>query len=260
MCTYHEGKPHLLFLPFDFDSVNLRNAWLDAKELYNYVVDKGYSTAITFSGNRGFHVYIRTKVKYYKHNQIAGMQNMFKDILELETIDTNIFGDIRRLMRLPGTFHKKTMKVCKILDETEGKMLDLDKFIEREDNGDCEAYMAQAYTPRDYPCIEKLLRDREYWINNHPRRSFQPSQRVRYAWVTMRLQEGKSVQEILEEGESYGWDDWKPHLARYQIDHIAGGTYHPPGCNLLEREGYCIIKDCPYKKVTDRDLKDLGII
>jgi len=256
----HEGKKQLMFLPFDFDAPELRDAWQDAKKLYNYVVDKGYECALTFSGGRGFHVYVKTKIKYYTHYQISTMQKMFMDILDLKTMDTSLFGDIRRLMRLPGTFHKRTYKVCKVLDETPGKMLDIDKFVERK-NGDTNGvFTAQAYTPKDFPCIEHLLKDKSYWRNHHPRKSFQPSQRVRYAWVTMRLCEGKSVDEIIEEGEKYGWDDWNSRLARYQIEHIAGGTYYPPGCDLLKREGYCIIKSCPYRKVTDELLEDMGIL
>ena len=258
-CVYHEGKAHLLFLPFDFDAELLKDSWEDAKKLYNYVIDNGYEVALTFSGNRGFHVYIRTKIKHYTHYQISEMQKMFMDMLDLKTMDTNLFGDIRRLMRLPGTFHKKTYKVCRILDESSGKMLDIDKFVEKKDTNGTGTYMAQAYTPRDYPCVEHLLRNKQYWLNHHPRRSFQPSQRIRYAWVTMRLKSGMSVDEILEEGENYGWDDWNARLARYQIEHIAGGDYYPPGCNLLQREGYCLIPNCPYKKVTDELLEDLGI-
>ena len=50
--TFIDGVPHLLYLPFDFDSDNLREAFEDAKRLYNTMIDFGYKASFHFSDRR----------------------------------------------------------------------------------------------------------------------------------------------------------------------------------------------------------------
>ena len=50
-----------MILPFDFDSKDLRDAWGDAKKLFNYLVDMGITCVLTFSGRKGFHVLVKYK-------------------------------------------------------------------------------------------------------------------------------------------------------------------------------------------------------
>ena len=44
-----DGSPYLLFLPFDFDSDILRDAWNDAKKLFNMMSNYGYESYLIFS-------------------------------------------------------------------------------------------------------------------------------------------------------------------------------------------------------------------
>jgi hypothetical protein len=257
-CVYEDGFPFLLVLPFDFDSPNLEDAWKDAIKLYNIFIDKGYCSSLTFSGRKGFHVYLKTVPKYYTHFQIASTQASFKEIYDLKTMDPNIFGDIRRLMRIPGTYNMKG-GLCRVLDEVNGKAYDIDKFIERKHNGFSIKDARVDYVPRKYPCVDKLIKDRAYWLKNHPRKTFQPSQKIRFSWVANKLLHGVDPEDIVKEAESFNWDDWNEDRVRYQIEHIASGDYLPLGCNSLEVEGYCVIKYCPYKKLTSEMLKKLGV-
>ena len=39
VCAYTNGKQILLFLPFDFDSTELRQPWIEAKRLFNHLVE-----------------------------------------------------------------------------------------------------------------------------------------------------------------------------------------------------------------------------
>jgi len=105
VCTFKDEVPYLLYLPFDFDSDSLANSWSDAMKFYNHIVDIGYDISINYSGYRGFHCLISTIPLPYSRKLIHDVQSYYKNLLDLKTCDPNIFGDIRRLIRIPGTLH-----------------------------------------------------------------------------------------------------------------------------------------------------------
>ena len=256
MCSFIDNIPYLLYLPFDFDSDILKESWEDAKKLYNFLVDCGYDVCINYSGFRGFHVLITTVPKPYSRPQIRALQKYFKRVLDLPTCDKQIFGDIRRLIRIPGTIHagkfkKDENKIWKRLGEgsctfqvkyTSGEPLDIDDLIQEESmEYDYEANENTNYKPKHpYPCIDR-------YINNE-----EPPQLIRYSYVAYRLNSGISPEDIIEElkqyhsvGKKYEWIDWDEHLTSVQVYHIAGGDYNPLSCETLRELGYCM-KDCPY--------------
>ena len=97
MCSFKDDIPYLLYLPFDFDSYSLEESWQDAKTLYNNMVDEGWDISINYSGYRGFHCLVSVVPKPYARNQILAAQSFYKRYLKLDTCDSNIFGDIRRM-------------------------------------------------------------------------------------------------------------------------------------------------------------------
>jgi len=260
MCTYNNGLPYLLFLPFDFDAENLRDAWNDAKKLYNILIDKGYTVCLTYSGRKGFHIFVKTVPKLYPKKLIKAVQVYFKEMFNLNTMDEQIFGDVRRLMRIPHTYNMKG-DLCRILTEDRGKDLDLNELIDinKLSNISVSYEPDDEYELRDYPCIEQLIQDREYWKKNHPRGDFEPAQPIRYTWAAIRLIQGYSEDEIIEEAEGYDWDDYEEDKTRYQIRHISGKGYIPHSCNSLREMGFCVVKNCRYKKVDKWFLKEMGI-
>jgi len=264
MCTYKDGIPYLLFLPFDFDSEgNIKDAWKDAKKLYNILVDKGYAICLTYSGRKGFHIFIKTKPQLYPKKLIKAVQIYFKEMYNLNTLDEQIFGDIRRLMRIPHTYNMKG-DLCRVLTEDKGKELDLNDLIDvnnlyKNGNIEYDTYN-EDYELRDYPCIERLIKDKKYWAKHHPRGGFEPAQVIRYNWAIIRLLQGKNIDEILEEAEELGWDDYDEEKTRYQIEHIAGNYgYIPHSCKTLKDLGYCIVNSCKYRKLDECFLKEMGI-
>ncbi len=257
VCTILNEVPYLLYLPFDFDSDDLHKSWKDAKQLYNWIVDCGYDVSINFSGYRGFHVLITTVPKPYSKPQIRAAQKFFKRALNLPTCDKQIFGDIRRLIKIPGTIHagkfkKNKDKIWKRVGEgstaykvkyTPGNPLDLDDLIEEEDiDFDFEFNDTSDYTKpkHPYPCIEK-------YINNE-----EPPQIIRYSYVSYYLKMGLTPDEIIDklkeehsEGKEHEWIDWSESTTTTQIYHIASGDYYPLKCETLKELGYCM-KDCIY--------------
>ena len=256
ICTYKDGLPHLLFLPFDFDSEDLKEAWDDASKLYNFCIENNYSSYLTFSGRKGFHVFMLTELKPYSKRQIKDVQNMISDMLKLKTVDNQIMGDIRRLMRIPGTYNIRG-GICKVLAYNEGLSLDLNNLTTIKYEKDYEPYtpMSTFRSYHKYPCIENLIKNKEYWYKNHPRGKFEPHQVIRFSWAILKLAEGWSMDEIIDEAESFGWDDFDEGKTRWQIEHIDSNQYVPHSCKTLKNLGYCLYKDCKYD--TDIRIEDI---
>jgi hypothetical protein len=177
----------------------------------------------------------------------------FKDLLGLKTCDPQINGDIRRLIRIPGTVHCGKFKrikgkgwvrigegsYCETISHSEGNKLNLNEidtpeypeyeFEESNTNGNGNKQN------RYYPCIDKLMDDKE------------PSQLIRYSYVAYKLLNGQSPEQILSdieerhsEGKVFEWDDWDLNYTSYQIFHIASdGKYQPMSCNTIKKLGYC---------------------
>jgi hypothetical protein len=266
ICAYEDNLPFLMFLPFDFDKTekqSLRDVLVEAVKLFNFTVYCGYNSALCYSGRRGYHVYIETEPKLYSKRQVSFTQKLLKKIVGLTMLDEQLFGDIRRLMRIIYTPHPKGA-LCVPIAYNDGKKLDLDDLFDVDRDELYNEYstcgvLTDEHHP--YPCIEQLIKDREYWIEHHPRHTFEPAHKpIRFSWVALRLDKGKSELEILEEARSFGWDDWDESKTAYQIQHISSRGYLPYSCKSLKKMGYCIIKNCKYNYDIDKDLKELGIL
>jgi hypothetical protein len=249
--TFINGLPHLLYLPFDFDSNNLRDSFDDAKKLYNTLVDYGYKAIFTFSGSKGFHVLIPVVVKCYSKVQLLGVQQFFKRILNLKTADENIFRDIRRIIRIPGTYHMNGNLCETYMENNEGKLLDIDDLsapnFSKFDNTNTNNLYPPQRIIHDYPCVEKLIRDEDYWREHHPRNSFEPNWLIRFAWVIEQSYKGKSIDDIMEDIESFGWDDYDEDKAIYNVKYILEKNYVHPTCDTFKDMGFCL-EDCLYNK------------
>ncbi len=249
VCEYIGDIPYLLYLPFDFDSDSLDKSWEDAFEFYNYVIENDWTAMINFSGYKGFHVLIKVEHDLYSKKQIKNVQRYFKELLNLKTCDPAIFGDIRRLIRIPGTLHagkfkrikgKGWMRVgegsyCETLEYHLGKELNLNE-IDTPDYPEFEfEFNGHHQGIRFLPCIDKVMDERE------------PPQLIRYSYVAYNLLNGKSPEDIVDaleerhsEGKEHEWDDWNLDYTCTQVYHIAGkGDYQPLSCKSIQTLGYC---------------------
>ncbi len=237
--TFVRGMPKLLFLPFDFDSDNEKESFDDAYKLYTFIKDAGYNVMMNRSGGKGYHVLIQTEPKTYSKQQLRSIQELFKRILNLETSDTQIISDIRRLIRIPGTYHVNGQLCETILSHSIGKKLDISEFASPTDSiyipEDFEIH-DQNYTSHiyhEYPCIKELIKGEE------------PRQFVRFCWVIEQDHERKTEEEMIEFAREY-WVDYDPTYSLYQIRFISNGKYSHPSCDTIESLGFCKGKSCPY--------------
>jgi len=255
MCSFINEVPHLLYLPFDFDSSkDLKLAWDDASKLYNMLVDCNYDVTLNFSGFRGYHIVLSVYPRPYTRPQIRVAQKFFTEVLGLKTQDKQIFGDIRRLLKIPGTVHcGKFEKVnshwkrigeggmCETIAYHNGELLDIDELVEEskeyvsEFNGNHKDNKPMP----SYTCLK-------LHINNE-----EPPQDIRYSYVAMLVNQGYEIDEIVailkrdhSSSGKWPWVDWDEDLTTKQVEHIYNAdTYNPPRCDTLKEMGYCI-KEC----------------
>lgn len=279
--SFVDNEPHLLYLPFDFDSKSLDKPLEEAITLYNRIVEQGYRVSLQESGFKGYHVLVSTIPKYYSRFQILSTQTMYKNNLNLSTCDTQIFGDIRRLIRIPGTCHcGKFTKLngewkrlgegsyCRVLDFTDGNLLDIDDVIYEDKSSRINKLSSingnsfGDVTRHPIPCVEECLK---HYKDEDGHR--EPPQLIRYSYVVYELKKGKSPEEIFDtlkskfgRGQEFEWYDWDDRITSYQINHINNNQgYKPLKCETLKSMGFCLYNKCPYYENINkfRKVKDL---
>lgn len=102
-------------LAFDFDSEdNLAEALADVKILLKWSARHNITPRITYTGNRGFHVYIDIEPIELQHKQET-LRKFFVEINKaagFTSLDLSIAGDLERIIRLPNTKHSKSGLYC----------------------------------------------------------------------------------------------------------------------------------------------------
>lgn len=118
-------------IPFDFDSKNLQLSLNDAKKLNSWCNRHDIQPRITFSGNKGFHVFIDIKTISIKNPKqtLKIFSNELSDAAGFTTVDKVIFGDTNRLIRLINTKHSKSGLYCISLNPNEFNNMCLDDIL-----------------------------------------------------------------------------------------------------------------------------------
>jgi len=246
--TFENGDVFPLFLPFDFDDNNPKNTIKEVVRLWNHLVEGGFEAYLTYSGRRGFHIYLGLVPKPYRKIQLKTVQQYLKNKLSLTTLDRNLFGDRRRLMRVPYTYNIKSGKLCSLIKYNPGKKLDLDylKLNNKMHLIPKSSKMIERIY-HEYPCIEKLVKE-----DNEPRHL------VRFTYVILRLAKGWTEDEIIEEIKSFNWIDFDEEYTRNQIRQIEANGYYPLNCKSLIDLGYCT-GVCKYCDDPSLLMKKLGV-
>ena len=257
VCAYRENEQILLFLPFDFDSDNIYEPWDDADKLFECLVDMDVTCRVNFSGKKGFHVIAETEPKPYPTKQIWATQQFFRDVLGLETMDEKVH-DISRLIRIPWTYNIKGTW-CRTIAGHDGHPLDLDDLpVEFESYERHETY---EYGNVEYkrPCVEWLINNKEYWMKK--RGKYEPTEEIRLTWAAIRLWRGDSIDEIIEEAKTYGWNDFDEDIIQKKLEYLDSREWNPHSCDSLKALGYCTDKVyCKKRNNIHESMRELGII
>lgn len=86
---------------FDLDSDHLSDALEDVRKLRSYAKKLRAKYSIVFSGRKGFHFYIHCMPSLVTSHLLGEVHEFIANHLNLQTADPHIFGDLRRVIRLP---------------------------------------------------------------------------------------------------------------------------------------------------------------
>jgi len=100
-------------IAFDFDDDNPENKIVEVIKLHEWLLQQDYKHILFFSGKKGFHVIIFANDDGVINKKIAlrNSQLYITNLLEINP-DDKIIGDIKRIFRLPNTFHISGKKYC----------------------------------------------------------------------------------------------------------------------------------------------------
>jgi len=92
--------------------IDIDDSYSEMLKLHKWLKKRKYKHAVFFSGG-GYHVYIFTKRQNLKYPKTA-LRNAQIDITEDADVnaDRQVFGDIRRVARIPQTWNPKRRKFC----------------------------------------------------------------------------------------------------------------------------------------------------
>ena len=192
----------------------------------------------------------------YSKNQFRNAQEYFERLLKLKTVDHKLFGDVVRKIRLVNTINIKSGRECVMIKYNKGNLLDLDDFFDSDVNSDYyDYYLENEYEGDgngneclryDYPCVNKFVKDRDLWFKTFPdEKTFEPDWEIRFTWVIKEMMKGRTVDDILDEIETFGWDDFSRRKTKYYINQIIKNNYLPCGRKRFEEMGICLGKECP---------------
>lgn len=101
-------------IPFDFDNEDLQVAFNDLKVILAWCKRHDIIPRIQFSGSKGFHIFVDIEpiVLKYPQQVLAKFGRELKKSANVDSLDTVLFGDLDRIIRIPNTKHGKTGKYC----------------------------------------------------------------------------------------------------------------------------------------------------
>ncbi len=269
ICAYRGDEKILLYVPFDFDDKDRSLAFYDAVKLTDYCRIMGWQFIMVDTTHKGYHVWIPCREKTYEKDVLRNFQIYLKDKLDLKTVDEQLFGDVRRLLRIPMTYHEKTHRLCGYVRmEDRGVLPDLNDFMKTErcyysnynknieinTGEDTNAWkMQEQIKPSKLsdklrksivpaksikPCLEKYIR-----VEN-------PTAWIRAMMTAHLYRRGWDKEKIFNFYKSLNWIDWNETVTNYHLNFITtsgkNGCYEEPSCETIIKHGYCLGGECEY--------------
>lgn len=251
-----DPDPYMEFIPFDFDGIG---AITDMLKIVKFFQKNNLEPVIVISSGLGYHVYLKVVGHHYSKEIIGSFQNTLINQLDLVTADTHIVGNVRALMRIPGTINEKYGNLSSFVNKPDfSKQASLDLYLLSEKQVKYKSKNVEQ--PEDlniedefnnyqliselhyYPCLEVWIRQKE------------PPHFIRVAYVIYQLINGLSPREILSKLETFNWCDWNENYTTYQIKHIIYGRYRMPKCSTIRMKGYCL--DCRKANSNQKNIKN----
>lgn len=256
---------------FDLDSDDLNKTLDDVKKLREFAKSIRAKYTVVFSGRKGFHFYIHCKPSVITSHFLGKVHAFIAESCKLTTADPHIFGDLRRVIRLPTSRYVSrdghvNGHYCRHITDT-----DIDKGIDHilelsEQPGKIPKTPTVDYTfaelthrLRSFTYVVKEMADtkRVRFATSaesgaitdldvvvprclrHHITDYNPTHIIRFE-ATCWLKLCKfSKTRIIDFYEQLEWRDWNQRTTNYQTNRARP---RPPDCNKLKQslgEGYC---------------------
>jgi len=259
-CVYGLEK-----LFFDFDSKeDTSKAWKEAETFAEKLIEY-YRVLpfITFSGGKGYHVYVFLKNTVAFPNHRAELVKKVYELLQrkllkgfkFETLDQSVIGDLKRLARVPYSMHEKTGKRCYPITLSH-------QFFDPESLEIYRVYGLDTYlireVIRDITNKEKIhnvkrSRSKKYVSNSKVRPCIlealkQPLEGeeghlMRLAIAREYLNLGYSVDEVAQLFKTQS-DYGDGRKSRYYVEYLKRHPSKPVKCKTIQELGFCLGDSC----------------
>ena len=253
---------------FDFDSPDdTSKAWKETEAFAEKLIEY-YRVLpfITFSGGKGYHVYVFLKntVAFPIHRAefikkvYELLQHKLLKGFNFETLDQSVIGDLKRLARVPFSIHEKTGKLChpialnhqfydpKSLEIYRERGLDtslirevIKEIISREKIQRSKHVRSKIYVSNSKirPCILEALKKPLEGENGHL---------MRLAIAVEFLNKGYSADQVVVLFRSQR--DFSERKTRYYVEDAERRDYKPFRCSTIKKLGFCLGSSCPIYK------------
>jgi len=248
---------------FDFDSKeDTSKAWKEAEAFAENLIEYyGVLPFITFSGGKGYHVYVFLKntVAFPNHRAdlvkkvYERLQRKLLKGLNFETLDQNVIGDLKRLARVPYSVHEKTGKLChpialnhqfydpKSLEIYREHGLDtslirevIKEITSREKIRKPARSKIHASNSKIRPCILEALKQPLEDEEGHL---------MRLAIAREYLNLGYSVDEVAQLFKTQS-DYGDGRKSRYYVEYLKRHPSKPVRCKTIQELGFCLGDSC----------------
>jgi len=260
-------------ISFDSDG---KGALSETKQLYKNLISEDYPVIPVISGKKGFHIHIRLTPKQYEqpkevllNAQLKILEDTFgvneKGELKCESFDSHVFGDVRRIFRIPNTLRPpENRNYCtylppeEFLDMTEEDIAEHTKSTHSYSfsNGDVlltlHNFPKTNVKAKNFVPVESMSEGSGRTINNDVLKNLlrpclyrhiitnNPRHDVRVASTIDLLRFGISQGEILRMYSQLDWSDFNGDITKYQINNVR--SLRPYSCKTLIKRG--IPKEC----------------
>ncbi len=107
---------------FDLDNIDLNRSWADTQKFVNHLQNEGVEPRVTFSANKGFHVYVDfdkpVQITDYGYRMDHYIETTAKQ-LGITSFDKGVCRDKNRIARVPFTTNTKSDRQCIPIDVSE---------------------------------------------------------------------------------------------------------------------------------------------
>jgi hypothetical protein len=248
-------------LYFDFDCrENPSRAWKDAT-VFMDAMRRFYAAEplIVFSGCKGFHAYVfLKKLVYFEETLLPLAKQAYKELqvrlvegLKLPTLDPQPVGDIKRLARVPFSFHEETSSLCAPVDTDKKPFVPESLDAYRTLDAELLAPIIKELKAREKLASIHLTTRRKHLTTRRIRPCIKAALSVplegkgghlmRLAVAREHLAAGYSLEEIVQLFQAQ--PDYNPEKTRYYVQHAQKNPAKPFKCKTIRELGFCLT-DC----------------